>query len=94
MSYECVLKCGKSCTPSDTISKTKWNSLREKTQNWSGLDKYGDVYHTTSWDQGPDNFYMHESCYIYVSSSRKLEQAKKHKTRDESTSSTMEEKKQ
>jgi len=29
MSYECVLKCGKSCTPSDTISKTKWNSLRE-----------------------------------------------------------------
>jgi len=36
MSYECVLKCGKSCTPSDTISKTKWKSLREK--NRIGLD--------------------------------------------------------
>jgi len=68
--------------------------FKGETQNWSRLDKYGDFYHTTSWDHGPDNFYMYESCYIYVSSSRKLEQAKKHKTRDESTSSTMEDEKQ
>lgn len=48
MSYECLLKCGKPCESSDTISQAKWDILQSKTKNWLGLDKYGDVHNTTT----------------------------------------------
>ncbi len=82
MSYECVLKCGKPCKPTATIGQGKWESLQAKTSNWSGLDKFGDVYDTTSWEDGPRNRYMHQTCYISISSSDKLEQARQRQNKD------------
>ena len=73
MSYECVLKCGKPCEATDTINQGKWESLQLKSPKWSGLDKFGDVYTTTSWEDGPNNHYMHSSCYISISSSAVLQ---------------------
>ena len=81
MVYECVLKCGKPCTLADTITESRWIGLKSKTQKWSGLDKYGDVYCSTLWNNGPENFYVHDGCVLTLSSSRKLEQAKKRKER-------------
>lgn len=75
MSYECILKCGKPCKSSDIISQAKWESLQSKSSNWSGLDKFGSVYETTSWKDGPRDHYIHQSCYISISSSDKLEKA-------------------
>ena len=77
MSYECVLKCGKPCESSDKINQGKWGRLQSKAKNWSGLDKFGHVYTTTSWQDGPGNHYIHQSCYISISSSDKLEKARR-----------------
>ena len=82
MPYECVLKCGKMCKSSDIISQAKWESLELKTKNWSGLDKFGNVYDTTSWKNGPNNHYVHLSCYISILSSDKLEKAQQRKSKE------------
>lgn len=79
MPYECVLKCGKSCKSTDTIGEGKWVNLEAKAKKWSGLDKFGDVYSTTSWKDGPKEYYMHQACYISISSQEKLERAQQRK---------------
>ena len=82
MPYECVLKCGQPCKSSDTISQGKWDSLQSKAKNWSGLDKFGDVYNTMSWEDGPGNHYMHQTCYISISSTDKLRKAQQRKNKE------------
>lgn len=82
MPYDCVLKCGKICQFSDTISRGKWESLQAKTRNWSGLDKFGDVYNSTSWADGPGGQYMHQACYISISSLDKLEKARQRQRKE------------
>ncbi len=67
---ECVMKCGNPCNVTDTISQVRWESLKSKSEKWSGLDKFGDVYSSTSWDTGPSGNYMHNSCYITISQKR------------------------
>ena len=69
MSYQCVLRCGRPCKSSDIITQGKWDSVQSKSQNWSGLDKFGDVHDSTAWKNGPDGYYMHKACYITLSSS-------------------------
>ena len=90
MSFECVLKCGKPCKSSDTIGQDKWENLESKAKNWLGLDKFGDVYNTTSWKDGPKSHYMHESCHITISSSVKLQQAHKRKNIAQCQTSSLE----
>ena len=82
-SYECLLKCGKPCTSGDTIGKGRWQSLQSKAKNWSGLDKFGDTYDSTAWENGPQYYYMHRACYITISSDTKLEQAKNRRKKEE-----------
>ena len=79
MSLECVLKCGNPCKSTETISDSKWESLQSKSQKWSGLDKFGDLYSTISWEDGPRCYYMHQKCYITISSSEKLAKAEQRK---------------
>jgi hypothetical protein len=62
--YECVLKWGKPCKSSDTIGQGKWDSLQSKSQNWSGLDKFGDVYNTTSWQAGGESLHASDMLYL------------------------------
>ena len=80
MSFECVLKCGKPCNPSDIIGQDKWQSLQTIAKHWSGLDKFTNVYNTTPWQDGPGGHYMHQSCYISISSLEKLEKARQRKS--------------
>lgn len=82
MSFECVLKCAKPCESSDNINQGKWDSLKSIAKNWSGLDKFGHVHTTTSWQDGPGNHYIHQSCYISISSSDKLEKARRCKNKE------------
>ena len=74
--FRCVLGCDKTCNPDDTISVDKWKSLETKTALWKGLDKYGDVNENVPWTDGPDGFHMCENCYLTLSSTRKLDQAR------------------
>ena len=55
----CVLQCGELCNEAtDTIiSVESWENLKEKAQLWSGLDKFGDIYATVDWDNGPGGQY-------------------------------------
>ena len=71
---KCFL-CKKSCKSSETVSQLKWNGLKAKTEKWSELDKFGDVYETTAWTDDPKNYLMHNSCYISISSDRVLAKA-------------------
>ncbi len=82
MPFECVLKCGKPCKSSDIITQGKWDSLQSKTQNSSGLYKFGDVYNTTLWQDGPGSHYIHHACYISISSSVMLEKARQRKNKE------------
>ena len=41
--YECVLKCGKPCNDTKTILPARWESIKEKSKKWTGLDKFGNV---------------------------------------------------
>ncbi|KAK1897739.1 8-amino-38-dideoxy-manno-octulosonate cytidylyltransferase [Dissostichus eleginoides] len=58
MSYECVLQCGEPCKSFDSINQGKWESLQSKAKNWSGHDKFGNVYTTTSWQDGQGGDYI------------------------------------
>ena len=40
-----------------------------------GLDKFGDVWDTTNWEDGQQGRFMHNSCYVTLCSSKKHEQA-------------------
>ena len=82
MSYQCVLRCGRPCKSSDIITQGKWDSVQSKSQNWSGLDKFGDVHDSTAWKNGPDGYHMHKACYITLSSSTHLEKAQQRKQKE------------
>ncbi|KAL8614173.1 hypothetical protein ACOMHN_026390 [Nucella lapillus] len=74
----CVLQCGEPCdeTTDAITSIHRWESIKKKAQLWSGFDKFGDVYTSIIWDNGPDGQYVHNSCVLTLSNARKLEQAK------------------
>ena len=64
--FDCVLKCGKPCEAHDTISPSKWESLKLKSKIWNDLDKFGNVFNEIDWSKGNTGFYMHKSCYISI----------------------------
>ena len=70
----CLL-CKKACKQSCTISQLKWESLKTKSEKWIGLDRFGDIFETTDWTDDPKNYFMHNSCYMSLSSGRLIEQA-------------------
>ena len=75
---ECVLKCGKPCTSRDSIDKItldKWSKIQTNAKEWKGLDKFGDVWDTTNWEDGQQGRFIHNSCYITLCSLKKREQA-------------------
>ena len=82
MEYDCVLNCGETCDVKDVISVDRWKQLKSKWERWKGLDRFGKVFDTFDWDNGPDGFYMHANCYISLSLKRKFEQSLKRKDQD------------
>ena len=75
---ECVLKCGKPCNIDDSIDKItddKCSNVKSYAEQWNSLEKFGDVWDTTNWEDGQQGRYMHNNCYITLCSSRKREQA-------------------
>ena len=75
---ECVLKCGKPCDIGDSIDNIKddkWSNVKSNAEQWKGLDKFGDVWDTTNWENGQKGRYMHSNCYITLCSSKKRGQA-------------------
>ena len=79
MENDCLLRCGKPCTATDSIdliTTNKWDNIKNKSENWKGLDKFGLVYDAVIWQDGQLGRYMHNSCYITLCNTKKLEQAK------------------
>lgn len=80
--YLCALQCGKICDSEhkDTlfnISSDRWETVKNKSKLWQGLDKFGNLYNFLDWDKGPSGIYMHDSCRISLTSDRLLQQAVK-----------------
>ena len=55
----CTLQCGEPCNPdTDAIgSIERWESIRQKTLLWKGLDKFGSVHEYIDWVKGPVGHY-------------------------------------
>jgi hypothetical protein len=75
----CILQCGGLCDEvTDAITSVEsWENIKEKAMLWSGLDKFGDVYTTIDWNNGPGRQCAHKSCKLTLWNAKKLEQAKK-----------------
>ena len=76
---ECILKCGDPCREADTIDRItdeEWSNIKTKAELWQGLDRFGDVFATTSWGEGQYARFMHNNCYINLCSAKKLHDAK------------------
>ena len=77
-SMSCVLQCGGLCNAaSDAFTSDKhWENLKKNALLWSGLDKFGEIYKTVDWENGPSGKYIHDSCRLTICNCKKLEQAK------------------
>jgi len=78
----CILQYGKLCDKAnDSISSIeKWETIEQKALLWSDLDKFGNVYATVDWDNGPAGQCVYDSCRLTLCNSKELEQAKKRHT--------------
>jgi len=55
-STSCILQCGKRLCDkaNDLISSIeRWETKKQKALLWIDLDKFGNVYATVDWDNGP-----------------------------------------
>lgn len=72
----CIL-CEKACYDDrSNYPETSWKKLEECARQWIGLDKFGKVHESVKWEDGPTGCYFHKDCRLFMSSARKLEQAK------------------
>lgn len=84
--YECILRCGRPCYKSDSlnnITDQKWNSIREKSLQWKGLDRFQNACENVDLEKGPKGYFMHSTCYATLSNKRSLSQAQKRKQKSE-----------
>ena len=73
----CIL-CDELCTETRVYDSEKWQKLKLKAEEWKGLDKYGNVFNTVNWEEGPcgKNSTFHRKCVTYIQIAEKLAQAK------------------
>jgi len=79
----CLLQCGVPCNEANDaiVNVESWENLKKKALLWSGLDKFGDVYATVDWNNGPGRQCVHKACKLTLWNTRKLEQAKARQTK-------------
>ena len=58
-------------------------SIRQKSLLWKGLDKFGSVHECVDWVKGPVGHFIHDSCILTLSNTKKLEQAQKRQKKRE-----------
>ena len=63
----------------ENITEAKWEQIKEKSLQWRGLHRFGNVYDQVDWENCPNGLYMHHSCYVTLSSKHKLSQFQKRK---------------
>ena len=61
----------------ENITEAKWEQIKENSFKWRGLHRFGNVYDQEHWENCPNGLYMHHSCYVTLSSKRKLSQFQK-----------------
>ena len=81
----CMLQCGEPCNPAtDAIASIeRWEIIRQKALLWKGLDKFGSVYECIDWVKGPVGHFIHDSCRLTFSNTKKLQQAQKRQKKRE-----------
>ena len=65
-------KVWESCINGDSIEKTilnKCSKIQNNVKECNGLDKFGNVSDTNSWENDQQRRFMHNSCYITLCSS-------------------------
>ena len=84
--------CQQECNEDKTDYLTdSWNKLKAVALEWKGLDKYGNVFESVNWDNGPSGSSFHKLCKskqlhpAALTSKRKLEQSKARKAKAETS---------
>ena len=62
----------KTCT---VITAEKWHQLKLQAEQWHGLDRFGYLYESVSWDDGPSCQLYHNVCKLRLSDRKRLDQA-------------------
>ena len=63
------------------------SNWKQKTKDYNGLDKFGNVFESTDWEKGAEEFHIHERCYITLSSKWSLQQSWKRKEKENAANS-------
>ena len=46
-----LLQCEVNCNLSEIISTERWKRLETKAKDWKGLDKFGNAFESTDWEE-------------------------------------------
>ena len=74
-----MMKCGKKCKAKSNITNNKWIKIKNKCEEWQGLDKFSDIFETVPWENGHAGYKVCSSCFISLCSSEHLAQAQARK---------------
>lgn len=77
-SISCILQCGEPSSeiPEAITSLESWEYVKKKAYLWRGLDRYGCIYDSVDWDNGPTGYYIHKICKLRIGTQKKLNEAK------------------
>ena len=67
----------------DSMTVERWKNVKKNALLWRGLDKFGEVYDTVEWDEGPVGQHVHDTCRLNLCNTKKLEQANKRQKKRE-----------
>ena len=88
---QCIL-CGLSCDEDrSNTTPDAWKNLKGLALQWQGLDKFGTVYETVSWDEGPRNVFFHRGCKLTLSSKQHVQYAAKRQDKAAAAAEILEE---
>ena len=69
------------------ITETVFNNIKENSEKWKGVGMFAHVYDGTTWDTNIE-LYVHNNCKLDISSTKKLEIAKRQSFTSERIPST------
>ena len=81
LGFLCLL-CTEECQEECKSNLDGWKNLEEKSQNWCGLDTFGDAFDRVNWENGPEGMYLHSNWKMKLFNKRSLEQVRKSREKE------------
>ena len=67
---QCII-CDKHCDQDrSNTTVDSWNTLKSLAQQWCGLDRFGTIFDSVSWDDVPKGVFFHKLCKAQLASQK------------------------